>query len=61
MTQNPVNWFEIYVNDMARAKAFYEGVLGVGLKRLDSPVPAWKCGRFPTRRMRPACRGRSQK
>lgn len=25
--QNPVVWFEIYVNDMPRAKAFYEAVL----------------------------------
>ena len=23
---NPVGWFEIYVNDMPRAKAFYEQV-----------------------------------
>jgi predicted enzyme related to lactoylglutathione lyase len=26
MTNNPVNWFEIYVKDTARAKAFYQGV-----------------------------------
>jgi predicted enzyme related to lactoylglutathione lyase len=26
MLSNPVNWFEIYVQDMVRAKAFYEGV-----------------------------------
>ena len=26
MTENPVGWFEIHVSDMARAKAFYEGV-----------------------------------
>ncbi len=34
---NPVGWFEIYVQDMARAKAFYEAVLGVQLSWLDSP------------------------
>ena len=34
---NPVGWFEIYVNDMERAKAFYETVFGVKLSRLDSP------------------------
>lgn len=34
---NPVGWFEIYVNDMARAKAFYQALLGVSLTRLDSP------------------------
>lgn len=37
---NPIGWFEIYVNDMARARAFYEGVLGVALTRLESPDPA---------------------
>jgi predicted enzyme related to lactoylglutathione lyase len=31
MAENPVNWFEIPVSDLSRAKAFYEGVLGVQL------------------------------
>jgi len=35
--KNPVVWFEIYVEDMARAKAFYESVFGVTLTRLDNP------------------------
>jgi uncharacterized protein len=26
MKNNPVGWFEIYVQDMPRAKAFYEAV-----------------------------------
>lgn len=34
---NPVGWFEIYVQDMARAKAFYEAVLAVQLTRLENP------------------------
>lgn len=34
---NPVGWFEIYVDDMPRAKAFYEQVFGVALTRLDVP------------------------
>ena len=34
---NPVGWFEIYVQDMSRAKAFYEGVFGVQLTRLENP------------------------
>ena len=38
MTNNPVGWFEIYVQDMARAKAFYEAVFGVQLSKLDSPA-----------------------
>jgi hypothetical protein len=34
---NPVGWFEIYVADMARARAFYESVFGVELAELASP------------------------
>ena len=31
MSPNPVNWFEIPVNDIPRAKAFYESVFKVEL------------------------------
>lgn len=34
MAHNPVRWFEIYVQDMPRAKAFYETVLDVTLQHL---------------------------
>ena len=34
---NPVGWFEIYVQDMDRAKAFYEKLLGIKLSKLDNP------------------------
>lgn len=34
---NPVIWFEIYVGDMPRARAFYERLLEVRLTRLNSP------------------------
>lgn len=34
MSENPVRWFEIYVQDMARAKTFYEAVLGTTLAPL---------------------------
>jgi len=34
---NPVGWFEIYVQDMARAKAFYEAVFDTTLSPLDNP------------------------
>ena len=37
MQTNPVNWFEIYVEDMERAKAFYEAVLDGKLEHLPSP------------------------
>jgi predicted enzyme related to lactoylglutathione lyase len=40
--KNPVGWFEIYVQDMTRAKAFYETTFGVTLQKLDSPeVELW--------------------
>jgi uncharacterized protein len=32
--RNPVGWFELYVRDIDRAKAFYEKVLGVSLTQL---------------------------
>jgi predicted enzyme related to lactoylglutathione lyase len=36
---NPFGWVEIYVNDMPRARAFYEAVFGVTLARLDGTGP----------------------
>ena len=36
--RNPVGWFEIYVQDMARAKQFYQSTLGVTLQHLPSPA-----------------------
>ena len=44
MKRNPVNWFEIYVQDMARARKFYEIVLGVELRPMETDLPM--CG-FP--------------
>ena len=35
--KNPVVWFEIYVQDRARARAFYETVFAVKLNRLENP------------------------
>jgi predicted enzyme related to lactoylglutathione lyase len=37
MAKNPVGWFEIYVNEMPRARKFYESVLGVQLEKLGDP------------------------
>lgn len=34
---NPVVWFEIYVQDLPRAKAFYEQVLQLRLEALPDP------------------------
>ncbi len=38
MAANPVAWFEIYVDDLQRAKTFYEAVLAVELGKLDDPT-----------------------
>lgn len=35
--KNPISWFEIYVDDMARAQKFYETVLAVSLSDLTDP------------------------
>lgn len=39
MATNAVGWFEIYVQDMARAKAFYEAVFQLQLQKLEGPGP----------------------
>ena len=39
MKSNPVVWFEIYVQDMSRAKAFYEAVFEGVLRPLANPDP----------------------
>jgi predicted enzyme related to lactoylglutathione lyase len=42
MEYNPVNWFEIYVQDMTRAKKFYESVFGTTLVKLNTPdIEMW--------------------
>ena len=42
MATNPVRWFEIYVQDMNRARGYYESVFNVKLTRLgDSDPEMW--------------------
>ena len=36
MKHNAIGWFEIYVQDMARARKFYEAVLDRKLERLEA-------------------------
>lgn len=36
MKPNPVGWFEIYVDDMQRARAFYERVFATQLQKLTA-------------------------
>ncbi len=45
MSKNPVGWFEIYVRDMQRAKAFYEAVFGTTL--IDLAIPEMEMWVFP--------------
>ena len=42
MAPHPVGWFAIYVQDMNRAKTFYESVFKTQLQKLESPgVEMW--------------------
>ena len=38
MKTNPIVWFEIYVQDMERAKSFYEAVLAIKLEKMPAPT-----------------------
>lgn len=40
-------WFEIYVEDIERAKAFYETVFQVELERMNAPIPDLEMLGFP--------------
>ena len=40
MQNNPVGWFEIYVEEIDRAQQFYEAVLGTQLSVLEEPEEA---------------------
>jgi predicted enzyme related to lactoylglutathione lyase len=55
MGSNPVGWFEIYVQDMDRARRFYETVLSTTLSRLPSgDLDMWS---FPGGPDQPGCTG----
>lgn len=41
MRSNPVVWFEIYVEDMDRAKKFYEEVFDTKLEKLETEIDMW--------------------
>jgi predicted enzyme related to lactoylglutathione lyase len=55
-TRNPVGWFEIYIQDMDRAKGFYEKTLQVSLESIQSnpDIELWA---FPMQRDNPGCAG----
>ena len=49
MTQmNAVGWFDIFVEDLPRAVAFYETVLGVTLEDIGDPTGETEMKAFPT-------------
>lgn len=52
---NPVNWFEIPVNDLARAKTFYEAALKVEIT--ESEMGPNKMGWFPMEMDAPGAAG----
>ena len=55
MNENPFRWVEIYVDDMPRAKAFYESVLHGKLSKLESPeAEIWA---FPMEMNKPGATG----
>lgn len=44
---NAVGWFDIYVDDLERATAFYEAVLGGKLEGMDDPTGQSQMMSFP--------------
>lgn len=55
MTRNPVGWFEIHVQDMHRAKAFYEELFQAKLEKLNNPdIDMWA---FPMEIQSPGAAG----
>ena len=47
MTKNAVGWFEIYVNDISRARDFYETVFGLRLTRIAGEDEGFQMWAFP--------------
>jgi predicted enzyme related to lactoylglutathione lyase len=56
---NPVVWFEIYVQDIGRAKAFYEALFQVTLQPIGNPTenPETELLGFPMQMGAPGCAG----
>ncbi len=53
--QNPVRWFEIYVSDMNRARAFYESLLKIKLSNM--PFSEGEMWGFPSNPDKWGCSG----
>lgn len=52
MQGNPVTWFEIYVQDLDRAKRFYEAVFHMQLEKLNAPFSGIELWAFPADKTR---------
>lgn len=46
---NAIGWFDLYVDDMTRAVAFYESVFQLTLEPMDDPTGETEMCAFPTR------------
>lgn len=57
MNENPIRWFEIYVEDMDRARKFYETVLERKLDKLGTPDADLEMWAFPMERGAPGAAG----
>jgi uncharacterized protein len=44
---NAIGWFDIYVDDLSRAVAFYEGVLAKKLEKIGDPTGETQMMSFP--------------
>lgn len=50
MANNPIGWFEIYVEDMNRARAFYDSVFATRLERMEGTnIEMWAFPKAPDR------------
>lgn len=45
---NPIGWFDIYVDDLDRAQAFYQTVLDCALEPIGDPTGETQMKAFPT-------------
>ena len=55
-SRNPVGWFELYVQEMDRAKAFYQNTFQITLEHLETnpDIELWA---FPMQSDNPGCAG----
>ena len=50
MANNPIGWFEIYVEDMNRARAFYDSVFATRLEWMEGTnIEMWAFPKAPDR------------